>query len=61
MAKLKNIASTASRYIIRGNGMSREQFEQTRDKLIKKTPPPTFWLFGKTGSGKSSAVFLPAA
>jgi len=62
MASLKHIAATISRYITGGKGMSRAQFERTRDKLIKKTPPPTFWLFGKTGSGKSSIVkFLTGA
>ncbi len=33
-----------------------EQFEQQRHKLLQKTPVPVFWLFGKTGSGKSSIV-----
>lgn len=33
-----------------------EQFEQKRRELLKKTPIPVFWLFGKTGSGKSSIV-----
>jgi uncharacterized protein (DUF697 family)/predicted GTPase len=33
-----------------------EQFEQQRAELLKKTPVPVFWLFGKTGSGKSSIV-----
>ncbi len=33
-----------------------EQFEQQRRELLKKTPVPVFWLFGKTGSGKSSIV-----
>lgn len=31
-------------------------FEQQRRDLIQKTPVPVFWLFGKTGSGKSSIV-----
>ena len=33
-----------------------EQFEKQRDELLKKMPVPVFWLFGKTGSGKSSIV-----
>ena len=33
-----------------------EQFEQKRRELLKKTPIPVFWLFGKTGSGKTSIV-----
>ncbi|HEY4262463.1 MAG TPA: GTPase, partial [Schlesneria sp.] len=35
---------------------SNEQFERQRRELLKKTPVPVFWLFGKTGSGKSSIV-----
>lgn len=33
-----------------------EQFEQQRKELLKRIPVPVFWLFGKTGSGKSSIV-----
>lgn len=33
-----------------------EQFERQREELLKKTPVPVIWLFGKTGSGKSSIV-----
>ena len=33
-----------------------EQFEKQRHELLKKIPIPVFWLFGKTGSGKSSIV-----
>ena len=36
--------------------LSDEQFERQRDELLKKTPVPVIWLFGKTGSGKSSIV-----
>ena len=62
MVNLKNMTAAVSRYVVRGKGMSRRQFEQTRDKLIRKAPPPTFWLFGKTGSGKSSIIkFLTGA
>lgn len=33
-----------------------EQFERQRRELLQKTPVPVFWLFGKTGSGKSTIV-----
>ena len=33
-----------------------EQFERKRQELLKKIPVPVFWLFGKTGSGKSTIV-----
>lgn len=33
-----------------------DEFEAARAKLLEKTPVPVFWLFGKTGSGKSSIV-----
>ncbi|MBM4075534.1 MAG: DUF697 domain-containing protein [Planctomycetes bacterium] len=36
--------------------LSDEQFERQRQELVKKTPVPVIWLFGKTGSGKSSIV-----
>ncbi len=36
--------------------LSDEQFERQRAELLKKTPVPVLWLFGKTGSGKSSIV-----
>ncbi|MEK6261365.1 MAG: GTPase [Planctomycetota bacterium] len=36
--------------------LSDEQFERQRLALLTKTPVPVFWLFGKTGSGKSSIV-----
>lgn len=36
--------------------LSNEEFERQRRELLKKTPIPVFWLFGKTGSGKSSIV-----
>lgn len=39
-----------------GKPMSDEEFEHERAKLLAKTPVPVFWLFGKTGSGKSSIV-----
>ncbi len=33
-----------------------DEFEAARKKLLEQTPVPVFWLFGKTGSGKSSIV-----
>jgi uncharacterized protein (DUF697 family) len=36
--------------------LSDEQFEQQRQKLLAHIPVPVFWLFGKTGSGKTSIV-----
>ncbi len=36
--------------------LSPEEFDARCDELIRRTPPPTFWLLGKTGSGKSSLV-----
>ena len=36
--------------------LSNEQFEQQQRDLLKQTPVPVLWLFGKTGSGKSSIV-----
>ena len=36
--------------------LSDDEFERKRNELVKKIPIPVFWLFGKTGSGKSSIV-----
>ena len=36
--------------------VSEEEFERQRAELLKQTPVPAIWLFGKTGSGKSSVV-----
>ena len=36
--------------------MSEEQFAQQREQILAHAPVPLFWLFGKTGSGKSSVV-----
>ncbi len=46
----------------RRGGMTEEEFRKRRQALIRRTPPPTFWLLGKTGSGKSSVIrFLTGA
>ncbi|MDX1968626.1 MAG: DUF697 domain-containing protein [Planctomycetaceae bacterium] len=39
-----------------GTPMSDEEFARERQRLLQKTPLPVFWLFGKTGSGKTSIV-----
>ena len=39
-----------------------DDFERERGKLLERTPVPVFWLFGKTGSGKTSLIkFLTGA
>ncbi|GAB4134750.1 MAG: GTPase domain-containing protein [Planctomycetaceae bacterium] len=36
--------------------ISDEEFQKQRAEILQKTPVPVTWLFGKTGSGKSSMV-----
>lgn len=36
--------------------LSDAEFERERQKLLTERPVPVFWLFGKTGSGKSSII-----
>lgn len=36
--------------------LSEEEYQQERDKVLAAAPIPLFWLFGKTGSGKTSIV-----
>lgn len=36
--------------------LSDDEFQRQRETLLQKTPVPTIWLFGKTGSGKSSVI-----
>lgn len=38
------------------NRLTDAQYEQARQDLVHKTPIPVLWLFGKTGSGKSSII-----
>ncbi len=38
------------------NSLTDEQFAQQQAALLEKTPVPVMWLFGKTGSGKTSIV-----
>jgi uncharacterized protein (DUF697 family)/predicted GTPase len=39
-----------------------EEFRTQRDRVLQRAPVPAFWLFGKTGSGKTSLVkFLTGA
>ncbi len=38
------------------------EYEQQLEELLRRTPVPEIWMFGKTGSGKSSVVrFLTGA
>ena len=36
--------------------LSDEEYRRERDRLLDRAPVPVFWLFGKTGSGKTSIV-----
>lgn len=36
--------------------LSDAEFERQREKLLAERPVPVFWLFGKTGSGKTSII-----
>lgn len=36
--------------------MSEDQFEAELQRILSSAPVPVFWLFGKTGSGKTSIV-----
>lgn len=36
--------------------LSDEEFQRQREEVLQKTPVPVIWLFGKTGSGKSTLV-----
>src|SRR5689334_6009547 len=36
--------------------LSDAEFERQREKLLAERPVPVFWLFGKTGSGKTSLI-----
>lgn len=36
--------------------LSAEDYERARRELLEQAPIPVLWLFGKTGSGKSSVV-----
>lgn len=42
--------------------LSDEEFHRQQAEIVKNAPLPVFWLFGKTGSGKTSIVrFLTGA
>ena len=46
----------------RSQTLSEDEYRQQREQILEKTPVPVFWLFGKTGSGKTSVVkFLTGA
>ena len=36
--------------------LSDDEYRRQRDRLLDRAPVPVFWLFGKTGSGKTSIV-----
>lgn len=36
--------------------LSDEEYRRHRERLLDRAPVPVFWLFGKTGSGKTSIV-----
>ncbi len=36
--------------------LDKEKFERERERLLQRAPVPSFWLFGKTGSGKTSII-----
>ena len=36
--------------------MSDEEYAHAKRELLKKSPIPVLWLFGKTGSGKSTII-----
>src|SRR5690606_4448983 len=36
--------------------LSPGEFDAARVRLLDATPVPVFWLFGKTGSGKTSLI-----
>lgn len=42
--------------LVRFGRMSEEDFREQQEKLLEVAPVPVFWLFGKTGSGKTSIV-----
>ena len=44
--------------ISRLRGPTQQQLDAERAELVRQMPAPTFWLFGKTGSDKSSVVRL---
>jgi uncharacterized protein (DUF697 family)/predicted GTPase len=35
---------------------NKAEFDRQREQLLQRTPVPVFWLFGKTGSGKTSII-----
>jgi len=47
---------------IGGRQLSDEEFGRERERMLQAAPVPVFWLFGKTGSGKTSIIkFLTGA
>ena len=44
------------RWLLPSKTLSEAEYEQKRRELLDHTPIPVIWLFGKTGSGKSSII-----
>jgi uncharacterized protein (DUF697 family) len=53
---MKWTKSWAARLGLRGP--SPEKLDAQRAQLVRRLPAPTIWMFGKTGSGKSSLIRL---
>ena len=39
-----------------GRPLKKDEFDRQREQLLQRAPVPVFWLFGKTGSGKTSII-----
>ena len=47
---------------LKSGTLSEDEFRRQQAEIVKNSPVPVFWLFGKTGSGKTSLVrFLTGA
>lgn len=42
--------------LFRFRAMSEEEYRQAKQRILRDAPVPLFWLFGKTGSGKTSLI-----
>ena len=48
--------------VLAAGSIPKEDFESERQRILHRAPVPVFWLFGKTGSGKTSIIkFLTGA
>jgi uncharacterized protein (DUF697 family) len=42
--------------------VAEDEYQREKDRILSRTPIPVFWLFGKSGSGKTSVIrFLTGA